>query len=167
MTARVRLPFVLFVALTLHQSLFATMRVGDAHPQVMLLVAVAGGLLAGSERGALIGFTAGLLADLFVQTPLGLSALAYALVGFSVGGVQSGIIRSAWWISPLTSLVASFAGVMLYGLLGALIGQSHFVSPRLLVIAASVAAMNAVLALPVVRAMGWALTSDTDYAFAR
>lgn len=167
MTARIRVLFVLFVALTLHQSLFATMRVGDAHPQVMLLVAVAGGLLAGPERGVLVGFAAGLLADLFVQTPLGLSALAYALVGFSVGGIQSGIIRSAWWIGPVTSLVASFAGIMLYGLLGALIGQSHFVSPSLVVIAAAVAAMNALLAVPVLRAMGWALSADTDYAFAR
>lgn len=167
MTARVRLPFVLFVALTLHLSLFATVRVGDAHPQVMLLVAVVGGLIAGAERGALIGFAAGLLADLFVQTPLALSALAYALVAFAVGGVQSGIIRSAPWLPPLTALVASFAGVVLYGLLGALIGQSHFVSPRLLVVAVSVGAMNAVLALPVARAVGWALEAETDSAFAR
>lgn len=167
MTSKVRLAFVLFVALSLHQSVFATIRAGDAHPQVMLLVAVATGLVAGSERGALIGFVAGLLADLFVQTPLGLSALAYALVAFAVGSVQSGILRSAWWLGPATALVGSFAGVLLYGLLGALIGQSHFVSPRLVVVAAAVAAMNAVLAVAVVRAMGWALAPEAESAFAR
>lgn len=167
MTSRLRLVLVMLVALVLHQSLFVTLRVGDAHPQVMLLVAVVGGLLAGAERGALIGFTAGLVADLFVQTPLGLSALTFALVGFVVGSLQSGIVHSAWWIAPLTALGASFAGVILYGLLGAIIGQAHFVSPRLVGIAAGVGAMNAVLALPVVRAMSWALKATPDRAFAR
>lgn len=167
MTARPRLILVFFVALSLHQSLFAGIRIGDAHPQVMLLLAVAGGLLAGSERGAVIGFVAGLLADLFVQTPLGLSALTYALIGFTVGGVQSAIIRSAWWIAPATAVVASAAGVVLYGLAGALIGQSHFVSPRLLVVAGWVAAMNGLLAVPVTRAMGWAMAPHTESAFAR
>ncbi|MGH9178619.1 MAG: rod shape-determining protein MreD [Acidimicrobiales bacterium] len=167
MTGRFRLTLVLFVALTLHLSLFAGIHIGDAHPQVMLLASVAAGLLAGSERGALIGFVAGLLADLFVQTPLGLSALTYALVGFSVGTVQSAMIRSAWWIAPATALLASFAGVLLYGLLGAIIGQSHFVSPRLLIVAGWVAVMNGLLAVPVARAMGWALAAEPESAFAR
>lgn len=167
MTSRVRLSLVLLVALTLHQSLFVTLRVDDAHPQVMLLVAVVGGLLAGAERGALIGFAAGLLADLFVQTPLGLSALTFALVGFVVGSLQAGIVHTAWWIGPVTALLASFAGVVLYGVLGAIIGQAHFVSPRLLLVAAGAGVMNAVLALPVVRAMSWALDSRPAGAYAR
>lgn len=164
---RARLVFVFFLAITLHQSVFATTRIGDIHPQVMLLLAVAGGLLAGPERGALIGFASGLLADLFVHTPLGLSALAFALVGFAVGGLQSAIIRSAWWIAPVTALVASFTGMLAYGVLGAIIGQSHFVTPRLPVIALGVGLMNAALAPAVVRAMGWALASGPERAFAR
>ena len=165
--SRARLSFVLFLALTLHLSLFASIHIGDAHPQVMLLVAIAGGLLMGSERGALLGFVAGLLADLFVQTPLGLSALSYALVAFTVGAVQSAVIRSTWWIGPVTALVASFAGVLLYGVLGSLIGQTHFVSPRLLIVAGWVAAMNSLLAVPVTRAVGWATSPGTERAFAR
>lgn len=165
--SRLRLALVLAGALTLHQSLFVTLRVDDAHPQVMLLVAVVGGLLAGPERGALIGFTAGLLADLFVQTPLGLSALTFALVGFVVGSLQTGIVHTSWWIAPVTALLASFAGVVLYGLFGAIIGQAHFVSPRLLVLAAGVGAMNAVLTVPLVRAMSWALDSRPEGAYAR
>ena len=167
MTSRLRLALVLFGCLVLHQSLFVTLRVGDAHPQVMLLVAIAGGLLGGSERGAFIGFTAGLASDLFVQTPLGLSALTFALVGFVVGSVQSGIVHTAWWIAPLTALVASLAGVLLYGLLGALVGQAHFVSLHLVALAAGAGAMNAVLAPPVVRAVSWALDVQGERAFAR
>ena len=165
--SRLRLAFLLFVALTLHQSLFVSLHLGDARPQGMLLLAVVGGLLGGPERGALIGFTAGLLADLFVQTPLGLAALAFALVGFAVGSVQSGIIQAAWWIGPLTALVASFGGMLLYGVLGAIIGQSHFVSPRLIGIAVGAGVMNALLALPVVKAMSWALDTRSDPSYAR
>lgn len=165
--SRLRIALILFVALTLHQSLFVSLHVGDARPQVMLLMAIAGGLLGGAERGAFLGFSAGLLADLFVQTPLGLSALAFALVGFAVGSVQSGIIHSSWWIGPVTALAASFAGMLLYGVLGAIIGQSHFVSPRLIGIAAGVGLMNALLAPPVIRAMSWAFDTRGEQAYAR
>ena len=164
---RVRLPLVVFVALSLHLSLFLATRVGDAHPRVLLLMAIAAGFLTGSERGAVIGFALGVLADLFVQTPFGLSALTYALVGFTVGGLQSGIIRAAWWIPSLTAMVASFVGVLAYALLGALIGQPYAVSLHLVTVAAGVGLMNAVLAPFVVWAMSWALTSEPDRSFAR
>ena len=166
-SSRLRLSVVLLVALTLHQSLFVTLRVYDAHPQVMLLVAVVGGLLAGAERGALIGFAAGLLADLFVQTPLGLSALTFALVAFVVGSLQAGIVHTAWWIGPVTAFGASFAGMVLYGVLGAIIGQAHYMSPRLLLVGVGAGAMNAALAVPVVRAMSWALDGKAAAAYAR
>lgn len=158
--SRLRLAAVLLAALVLHTSVLASVRVGDVQPQLMLLLAVAAGLLGGPERGAAVGFAAGLAADLLVATPLGLSALTFCLVGFAVGGVQSGIIRSAWWIAPVTATAATAAGVVLYGLLGALIGQAHFVSPRLVVVALGAAAMNAVLAAPVVRAVSWAFAGD-------
>ncbi|HET7487640.1 MAG TPA: rod shape-determining protein MreD [Acidimicrobiales bacterium] len=167
MISRIKLGVVYFVALALHQSLFVSLRIGDVHPQVMLLLAVAAGLLAGPEEGALVGFGAGLLADLFVQTPLGLSALTFALVGFVVGSIQSGIIHSAWWIGPVTALVASVAGIVLYGLTGAVVGQAHFVTPRLAVTAAGVGVMNALIALPVMRAMSWALVPRSERAYAR
>ena len=164
---RVRLPLLVSVALVLHLSLFLAVRVGDAHPRVLLLMAVGAGFLTGPERGAVIGFALGVLADLFVQTPFGLSALTYALVAFAVGGLQSGIIRAAWWIPAVTAMVASFAGVLAYALLGALIGQPYAISVHLVAVAAGVGLMNAVLAPLVVRAMSWALPSEAHRAFAR
>ena len=164
---RPRLAVVVFAALVLHLSLFLATRVGDAHPRVLLLMAAAAGFLAGSERGALLGFAFGLLADLFVQTPFGLSALTYALVGFTVGGLQSGIIRSAWWIPSATVLVSSFAGMVAYAVLGILIGQPYTLSLDLLTVAAGVALMNAVLSPLVVPVMSWALASPADRAYAR
>lgn len=161
-----RLTLVLLFGLTLHLSLFATARIGEVRPEVLLLIAVAAGIVGGPERGAVVGFLAGIVADLFLHTPLGLSALAFSLVGFAVGTSQSIVIRSAWWIPPATALVASAAGILLYGLLGALIGRPEFLEPRVLVVAAGVGAANALLSPAVIPVMAWALPTQTERSFA-
>src|SRR5205807_513217 len=78
----------------------AGIHVHRVRPDAMLLVAVLAGLVAGPEKGAVTGFVAGLLADLTLQTPFGLSALVLSLVGFGVGMLQTGILRTSWWIPP-------------------------------------------------------------------
>src|SRR3954462_6989690 len=110
--ARVKVPLLLFVVLLVHTSVLAGVHIHRVRPDAMLLVAVLAGLVAGPERGAITGFVAGLLADLTLQTPFGLSALVLCLVAFGVGTLQSGILRSSWWIPPLTALAASAIGVV-------------------------------------------------------
>lgn len=161
-----RLAFVIFVGLTLHLSLFATTRIGEVRPDVLMLIAVAGGIVGGAERGAVLGFFVGVVADLFLHTPLGLSALTFSLVGFAVGTLQSSVIRAAWWIPPATALVSSAGGILLYALLGALIGRPEFLQPRVLVVAVGVGLANALLAIPLVRVMAWALPLDADRSYA-
>ena len=163
---RLRLPLLLVIVLVLHQSLFAGVRVAEVRPEVMLLVAVTAGIVGGPERGAVIGFLCGLLTDLFVQTPLGLSALSFSLVAFAVGTVQSSVIRSAWWIPPVTAFIASAAGILLYAVLGAIIGRSQFLRPQVVVVAAVIGAVNAVLAPLAVRAMSWAMAGGPDRSYA-
>lgn len=166
---RVRVALVLALTLVLHITLLSRLRIDDVRPDALLLVGAMAGLVAGAERGAIVGFAAGLLADLFLQTPFGLSALAYSLVGFGVGSIQSGILRAAWWIPMVTALGASAGGVVLYGILGAMVGQSEFVGPRLGVIAVLVGVMNAALAPAAVRLLGWAFRSgvaERSYAAA-
>ncbi len=162
---RLKLTVLVLGALVLHQSVFASVRLADVRPEVMVLVGVAAGIVGGPERGAVIGFLCGLLADLFVQTPLGLSALSFGVVAFAVGAVQASVLRSAWWIPPLTAFVASAAGIALYALAGAIIGRSQFVRPQLLVTAVVVAAVNALLAPLAVRLMSWALAGGVESSY--
>lgn len=164
---RLRITLVLTVTLALHLTLLSRIRIDNVRPDAMLLIAVVAGLTAGPERGAIVGFFAGLLADVFLQTPLGLSALAYCLVGFAVGSLQSGILRAAWWIPVLTSVGASAGGVVLYAVLGAMVGQGEFVGSRLGVIAVLVGVLNGALAPAAMRLIGWAFRSslaDRSYA---
>ena len=156
---RLRVTLVLALTLFVHLTLLSRLRIDDVRPDALLLVALLAGLVAGAERGAVTGFCAGLLADLFLQTPLGLSALAFCLVGFAVGSLQSGILRAAWWIPMVTALAASIAGTVLYAVLGTMVGQLDLVSPRLAVVAVLVGFMNAALAPAAVRLLGWAFQS--------
>jgi rod shape-determining protein MreD len=160
MTARLRLGALLFIALLLQITVMSDLRVGPAAPDLMLLLAVCAGMADGPETGALAGFAAGLLIDLFVQTtPLGLTALTYCLVGFGVGTLRRTVIRENWWLAPLTSLIGSGAGVGLFVVIGVMVGQSQLtaVSTTTLVeIATTVAIMNAVLAVPTIRLVAWA-----------
>lgn len=147
MSPRVKLPVLVVVALVLQTTLLASMNVAGVHADLLLLVTICAALTRGQEQGALLGFVCGLAADLFLQTPLGLSALTYALVGFAVGTVQGSILRTTFWIGPSTAFFASAAGVLLFGLIGAVVGQSQLVSAQLPVAVLGVAAFNSVLAL--------------------
>jgi rod shape-determining protein MreD len=131
----------------------------------MVLVAVAAGLATGADRGATLGFAAGIGYDLLLQTPFGLSALTYAIVAYLAGSLQDSVLRAAWWIPVGTAAAASAVGVILYGVFGTVVGD-ELVGLSLLRIAAVVAVLNAVVALPVLRAVRWA-TGTTGSVRAR
>jgi rod shape-determining protein MreD len=159
---RFRLPLAVILVLVFQSAALQDLRVRDVHPDALLLFAVAAGIVAGPELGALVAFGTGLVADLFVQTPMGLSALAFALVAFGVGTLQANLIRAAWWTTPLTAFVGSALGVILFAVIGAVLGQDQLLTERLPVIALVVALTNAILSLPAVRLAGWAL-ADVEH----
>lgn len=152
-----RLALVLFGFLLVQATLGLDIRVGGVHPDLVLLLPIAAALCAGPEAGALVGFASGLAADLLLPTPFGLSALVGCLLGFAVGLVTAGADREAWWLPPLAALAGSAAAVMLYAVLGAVLGQQQFLQVDLAVIVILVSVTNAVLAWPALRLVSWAL----------
>jgi rod shape-determining protein MreD len=154
---RGRVVLLVAVALTVQEALLASLKIRGAHPDLMLLLPIAFGLVGGSERGAAMGFVSGLLADLFVGTPFGLSALVYTLVGFGVGMAESDRLGGGWWMTPLTATLASAAGVLLYAGLGAAVGEGQMLHEHLVTITIVVAVVNGVLAAPTARLARWAM----------
>ena len=69
--------------------MFTHLRILGVVPDLGLVLAVAIAYRSGPEAGALTGFAAGLCYDLFLETPLGLSALSYALTAYAVGLLQA------------------------------------------------------------------------------
>ena len=149
---------MLILALLVQTTVFSRLRLWGVMPDFMLLVAVAGGITAGPTRGAALGFATGMLIDLFLPTPLGLSALVFTMVGYWVGVANTGVLRAAWYIPVLTAGAASVAGVVFYALAGSVLGE-RMITGHLITIAAVVGVSNAVLAPLAVKLVDWSFGS--------
>lgn len=152
-----RSTIVVFVLLTVQVTLLDFVRVAGAHPDVMLLIPVAAGYVGGPERGAAFGFASGLVADLFLPTTFGLSALVGCLLGYGVGLTTTTVVRGSWWLSPIVAAAATAAGMVGYAILGAVLGEPKAITvflPPALAVATPAAA---VMAIPVLRFVAWAV----------
>jgi len=168
--AAAKVALVIFVAVALQTTVIAPLSIGGARGDVILLVAIAAGLESDAQRGAIIGFAAGLTFDLLLNTPVGLSALTCCLVGYVVGSFQGSVLRTTWWIPVLGTVVASAIGVVLFAVLDVVLGQATFEPGRLPTIVAVVAVINGLLSRPFRWALRWALadaTASRDHFFLR
>jgi rod shape-determining protein MreD len=118
----VRVLLLVVVIVIVQVTVFPHLRLFGVVPDLGLLVAIAVGYQEGPEAGALVGFVAGLGYDLFLETPLGLSALAYALVGYGVGIIESSLLRSPRWLPSLLGFVGGLVGGLLIITIGVLVG---------------------------------------------
>ncbi len=154
-TAYLRSALFLLTALILHLALFSDLRVLGVAPEVPLAVAVTAGLVGGPERGAIAGFAIGLGIDLYLPTLFGLSALIYTVWGYSVGLIEVRIFRSAWWINVLVAAAATAGGLLVYAVLGELLGEANLYTDRLYRVMGVAAAGNLVLSLPLLGLWRW------------
>jgi rod shape-determining protein MreD len=150
----VRAALVLVVALVLQVSLVSDLRVAGAIGDLMLVVVVAAGLTGGADRGVTYGFAAGLLYDLVLDTPFGLTALTYAVVGYGVGVVGMALGRTSGWWPVLIAAAAGMAQSVLYTCIGILIGTA-FPLGDVPGIGLALAAMAALLVVPALRLLWW------------
>ncbi len=150
-----RAAIVVFAALVLQVCLLARFSYDGARPDVLVLVVIAAGFLAGPERGAQVGFAAGLAFDVVLTTPLGLSALIYTVIGFAVGTMSRSVVRSAWWIGPAVVAGASAAAMLVYAVVAQVLGQAGFDGPSIGAVVLVVTAVNLVLAPLALRATRW------------
>ncbi len=153
----VRGGLVVVLFLTVQQTLVLELRIGGVHPDIMLLLPIAAGIVGGPVRGASMGFVAGLVSDLFLPTPFGLSALVGCLLGFGIGVATLALDRTASWLPPVAALAGSALYEVVYPVLGSVLGQPQMLHVGLARIVVLVSVTNAVLALPAMRLVSWAL----------
>ncbi|MEU2389763.1 rod shape-determining protein MreD [Streptomyces sp. NPDC007369] len=118
---------LILVALVVQVSVLGRLQLPGAVPDLVLLTVVALALVYGHVGGALVGFAAGLLADLAppADHAAGRYALVLCVIGYAAGLVRpdSGRFRSAW--GPLLTVVAAAIGsTLLYAGVGALVGDT-------------------------------------------
>ena len=152
-----RLSLVVLLFVVVQETVMLDLRIGGVHPDIMVLLPIVAGLIGGPSRGATIGFGTGLVSDLFLPTPFGLSALVGCLVGFGTGLATQALDRTAGWLAPVAALAGSALYEVTYGALGSVLGQPQMLHVALARIVVVVSVTNAVLALPAVRLMSWAM----------
>lgn len=125
--------------------------------QIMLLLAVAGGLAKGSETGAIAGFIVGLLYDMVLTTPLGLCAAVFAVVGYLSGFAHLFVHESTWWSRTIVGSAASLVGMILLPVAFTVTGTDGVLTTHVFTVALVVALFNALFTVPVERVCRWAL----------
>ncbi|AXI77551.1 rod shape-determining protein MreD [Peterkaempfera bronchialis] len=125
---RMLLPTVLIVvALVVQVSVLARLGLPGAVPDLLLLVVVGLGLVYGPTGGCIVGFAAGLLADVAPPSDhaIGRYALVLCILGYAAGLArpESRSLRSV--TGPLLVVaVAAVASTLLYAAVGALVGDT-------------------------------------------
>jgi rod shape-determining protein MreD len=160
--AALRVVVLVGATLLLQTTVMLDIRIAGMAPDIMLLLPIAAGLVAGPTEGAVVGFVAGIAADLLLPAPFGLTALVGTLIGFAVGVATTNLPREIPGLSVLVALVASAIAVMLYAVLGAVLGESQFLHADLAVMVPVVSVANAILAVPAVRLTRRALMVSGD-----
>jgi rod shape-determining protein MreD len=117
---------LVLVACIVQVVVVAPLRLAGSPPDVLLLVVAAVALALGPMSGAIVGFGAGLTADLVPPADhlLGRYALVFCLVGYVVGLLRHEASESVP-ISLLVVAVAAGAATLLYGALGGLLGDGR------------------------------------------
>ncbi len=151
-----RWTLVLVTTLVLQAGLASQISIDGVVPDLVLTIAVCAGLTGGPQRGAIIGFWAGLLIDLARPGPVGVSALAMCLVAFLAGTVQVVVVQSGRLISMVLVTAASALGVLVFAVGGEVFGASTLTHPHLFSIVAIVALISGLLSRFGLRMAGWA-----------
>jgi len=153
----------LAVALLVQTTVLARLPLPGTTPDLVLVLVAALALVRGPLVGCLLGFAAGMLADLGADRELGRTALVLALVGYAAGLAAGERGRSLPW-SVLVVAGSAAAAVVVYALEGLLLGDARVTGPAFRAALGSTvtyAGVLAALVVPVLRAL--ARRSDDDH----
>ena len=149
-SARITGVLIVLLAALVQVSIAYRIEVGDAYPDILILVVASIALLTGSISGATHGFIAGVAIALFAALPLGPHALVGALVGYAIGRVGESLITDEHPVPPLLAGVfATLAMQVGRPLVEFLVSPAPGRMDGLLGQAALVTVISSMLALPV------------------
>ena len=152
----IRYVVIIGTAAFLQYTLFSQFRIAGVSADLFLVVAIAAGIVAGSERGAVIGFICGICLDLLIVTPFGLGAISGLAAGLVAGLLEGATIHSARWLTAAIAFISSGVGVLAFAVAGAILGRPDLLSLRVLTVMVVVGASSALLVFPAIRVCRWA-----------
>jgi rod shape-determining protein MreD len=139
-----------FVALLVSQEMALSLPIAGVGPDIAIIVLAAFAVGERPRTGAMAGFALGLVRDLLITTPAGLSALAYSVTAYVVALI--GVTRSAWMVVALVA-GATLSSQVMYGVGAVLLGPQVDPSPlpRMILVTTAYNALISPLLMPVLR----------------
>lgn len=123
---------LLLTAALLQTTLFARyLTLFGTTPDLILVVVICFALVEGPMVAASTGFAGGLLRDLLLVAPKGLTSLAYIIVGYLVGTVRPYVQSTGVMVPVLGIFSGSVIGNVIYLTLLALLGEALAPAARL------------------------------------
>lgn len=144
---------VALTALIVQEGVLNRVSVLGVHPDTLLLVSICVGIVAGRNAGSIAGFVAGLVSDMFLPSPLGISALAYAVAGYVAGSLSREASDSSW-VASVVTVAASVLAVALFVVVSCIGADARIPVGRAVTVAFVVALANAFAAPLLVLLLG-------------
>jgi rod shape-determining protein MreD len=148
-----RVPALAVLVVTLQTVVVSQIHLFGASADVVVLCAVAGGLVGGPQRGTVNGFVFGIVYDLALTTPFGLWPLVLCVAGFLVGLTRNEAIRDNRWLQTGIVFVASVTVMVAYAAVATVFGSEAILTVRLVWTALVVGGVNAALTRPALKVM--------------
>ncbi len=107
------LALTFLVSIALQSTVFDSLQIAGAKPDLVLLLVVFFAFTTGPVKGAFFGLLLGLLEDFIIGYNIGLNALVLLCVGFIAGWFATKIYEENLVMALLVTLVATFAGELM------------------------------------------------------
>jgi rod shape-determining protein MreD len=148
--------------LALQRTLMVELAIDGVVLQLLAAFAAAAGAVGGSERGALVGFTVGIMYDLVEGTPLGSTALAYSLAGIAAGLLALVVAEPHWWLAMIFTGLGTAVGELAVPAVRFFIGETDTFDERLRTIVPIVAVGGAIMGAVLVPLARWSLRMKSE-----
>ena len=145
------------ILLALQKTLFVELTPFGVIVQIVMAFGASMGAVGGSERGAIAGFTLGIMFDLAVGTPLGSSAISVGIAGYVAGLVDLFRIDTTWWMAAMFVGLGTGVGETTVPVVRRFIGEEDAFVPQMWTIIPVVAVAGAVASILLVPLGRWSL----------
>jgi rod shape-determining protein MreD len=145
------------ILLALQKTVFVDLQPFGVIIQILMAFAACAGAAGGPERGAIAGFTLGIMFDLAIGTPLGSSAIAMGLAAYVAGWVDLIRIDTTWWLAAIFVGVGAGVGETSIPVIRRFTGEQDAFVPEMTKIIPVVAVTAAIMSIALVPLARWSL----------
>ncbi|MDD4335562.1 MAG: rod shape-determining protein MreD [Desulfotomaculaceae bacterium] len=110
-------PLLFGVIIILQSTVLENVAIAGIKPDLVMLIVILNSFFLGTRAGAFLGFTGGIVEDLFLGSYIGLNALAKMTAGYLAGAAGGRLYRENIPIATIVIFFTSLAGLMVNYLL--------------------------------------------------